>query len=133
MNSLYFTGRFTRDPELKESNGTKYTFFSLAQDVPVKDGNKKVIYIPFTAFGQTAESICKFFKKGQPILVEARMSSSDTEGEAKDTKITRVSQIVNRWEFMSSKADGDKSASNAAPAKASSAPTHPAESDELPF
>ena len=133
MNSLYFTGRFTRDPELKESNGTKYVFFSLAQDVPVKDGNKKAIYIPFTAFGQTAESICKFFKKGQPILVEARMSSSDTEGEGKDTKVTRVSQIVNRWEFMSAKADGDKGSSGSTPAKTASAPTHPAESDELPF
>ncbi len=131
MNTLHFSGRFVADPELKESNGNKYTFFTLAQDVHTKDGNKP-IFIPFTAFGQTAEGICKFFKKGQPILIDARMSSSTTEGDGKDTKITRVSQIVNRWEFMSSNANTSKDAPSPA-AKSAPANNAPAASDDLPF
>ena len=54
MNTLHFSGRFVADPELKETNGNKYTFFTLAQDVHLKDVKSKAIFIPFTAFGQTA-------------------------------------------------------------------------------
>lgn len=132
MNTLHFSGRFVADPELKETNGTKYVFFTLAQDVHTKDGNKP-IFIPFTAFGQTAESICKFFKKGQPILVDARMSSSATEGDGKDTKITRVSQIVNRWEFMSANPNADKGSAPAAKPTSAPVDSAPTASDDLPF
>ena len=59
------------------------------------------------------------------------MSSSTTEGDGKDTKITRVSQIVNRWEFMSANPNADKgSATTAKSAPVDSAPTA---SDDLPF
>ena len=131
MNTLHFSGRFVADPELKETNGNKYTFFTLAQDVHLKDGKSKAIFIPFTAFGQTAESICKFFKKGQPILVDAYMSSSTTEGDGKDTKITRVSQIVNRWEFMSANPNADKG--SATTTKSAHVDSTPTASDDLPF
>ena len=69
MNMFVYSGRFTRDPELKDSNGNKYVFFSLAQDVPVKDGERRPIFPTFTAFGKTAEAICKYFKKGSGKLL----------------------------------------------------------------
>lgn len=134
MNTLHFSGRFVADPELRVSeNGTKYAFFTLAQDIVSKNGDKKGIFIPFTAFSQTAESICKFFKKGQPILVDAYMSSSTTEGDGKDTKITRVSQIVNRWEFMSSSANVDKGSASAKKPDSAPADNAASSSDDLPF
>lgn len=137
MNDFDFGGRFVRDPELKETNGTKYVFFTLAQGSTTKNGEKKGIFIPFTAFGQTAEGICKFFKKGSPIYVSGRFSSSTTEGDGKDTKITHVSQIVTHWEFPLSNKNADSVGvtTDKAPVKAVSATVDnaPAPSDDLPF
>lgn len=135
MNMFVYSGRFTRDPELKDSNGNKYVFFSLAQDVPVKDGERRPIFPTFTAFGKTAEAICKYFKKGSGIEVTGHLDTRTTEGDGKDTKITRESHIVDRWGFCPVSNGGAKGESDTHVKKTESAPADNATSgsDDLPF
>lgn len=71
INKVIMTGRFTADPELKQTaSGTSVTSFTLAQNKP--DG--KADFFNFTAWKGTAEFICKYFRKGDGIEVEGRLS-----------------------------------------------------------
>ena len=70
MNNCVFSGRLTRDPELRQTNtGLDVCNFSLAVDRPrVKD---RVDFFDFVAWGNTAKFIDKYFNKGKQILLTA--------------------------------------------------------------
>lgn len=73
MNTSFY-GRLTRDPEVKTSQkGTQYTTITVATNLPIKDPNgsgRKSLFIFCTAFGAQGESIAKFFRKGNRIVVD---------------------------------------------------------------
>ena len=72
FNKVILMGRLTSDPELKQSqNGTSVTSFNLAVDRRFnKEGQpKQTDFITIVAWKQTAEFICKYFGKGQAMLV----------------------------------------------------------------
>ena len=71
FNKVILMGRLTADPELKQTqSGTAVTSFSLAVDRRYnKDEEKKCDFITVVAWKQTAEFICKYFKKGSAILL----------------------------------------------------------------
>lgn len=72
FNKVILMGRLTADPELKQStSGTFVTSFNLAVDRRyAKEGqDKQTDFITIVAWRQTAEFICKYFKKGSAMLV----------------------------------------------------------------
>lgn len=71
FNKVILMGRLCADPELKQtSGGLPVTSFSLAVDRKGKTGEyKQCDFITVVAWRQTAEFICRYFKKGQAILV----------------------------------------------------------------
>ena len=71
FNKVILMGRLTADPELKQTqSGVAVTSFTLAVDRKVKTGDEKQCdFITVVAWRQTAEFICRYFKKGQAILV----------------------------------------------------------------
>ena len=71
FNKVILMGRLTANPELKQTqSGIAVTSFSLAVDRKGKTGEDKVCdFISIVAWRQTAEFICKYFKKGSAILV----------------------------------------------------------------
>lgn len=71
FNKVILMGRLTADPELKQTqSGLAVTSFSLAVDRKGKTGeDKQCDFITVVAWRQTAEFICRYFKKGQAILV----------------------------------------------------------------
>lgn len=71
FNKVILMGRLTADPELKQTtSGIGVTSFTIAVDRKVKTGeDKKCDFISIVAWRQTAEFICKYFKKGSAILV----------------------------------------------------------------
>jgi single-strand DNA-binding protein len=80
-NALYnipFTGNLTHDLELNSNtaSGIARLNFRLA----VNEGergtdNEKTHFLPFTAFGTTAENAAKSFKKGDRMIVLARVNT----------------------------------------------------------
>ena len=69
FNKVILMGRLTADPELKQTpNGAAVTTFTLAVDRRFGE-NKQCDFITIVAWKQTAEFICKYFGKGQAILV----------------------------------------------------------------
>lgn len=101
MNINIYTGRFTHDPELmKTYNGISYTRFSIAVKRPFS--RDKVDFIPCIAWEQKAEHICKYFKKGSPILIHGHLEISKYEDKETGEKRTRVEVMCDITEFFES-------------------------------
>ena len=93
MNVVILMGRMTRDPELKYTSGGKaFANFSLA----VQKTKDEVEFIDCTVWEKTAETIAEYFRKGNRILVQGRLSVSSYE----QRRMTRV--VVNSFEFVES-------------------------------
>lgn len=77
LNSVNIQGRFTDHPELTHlSNGKAVTNFTIAVDGGKNgDGTRRVDFIKIVAWNAMAEFICKYFEKGQQIIVEGKISS----------------------------------------------------------
>ncbi len=71
FNKCILQGRLTSDPEAKQTqSGTAVTSFTLAVDRRYNSGEeKKCDFITVVAWKQTADFICRYFKKGQAMLV----------------------------------------------------------------
>ena len=95
-------GRFTFDPELRQTpSGKSVCKFCLAITRPrVKD---KTDFINFTAWEKTAETICRFFKKGSQIFVEGHLISEKYEKDGKPQ--TFVGVQVDDFKFIDARAD----------------------------
>ena len=71
MNNVILTGRLTRDPDVRYSQGDRpmaVARFTLAVDRSYKkDGEKIADFIRCVTFGKTAEFIEKYFRQGTKI------------------------------------------------------------------
>ena len=78
LNKTFLQGRLTDDPELKHTaNGKAFTDFSVAvEDGRKSNGERITNFFRIKAWGSTAEFICKYFEKGQQIIVEGRIAAS---------------------------------------------------------
>lgn len=107
MNKVILLGRIVKDPELKATtSGTSVCSFTVACDRKyVKQGEeRKADFINCVAWQQSAESISKFFRKGQRIALEGRLEVRTWEGNDGKTNYT-TEVIVENWEFCQSKSE----------------------------
>lgn len=106
MNHGSYVGRLTADPELKQTqNRISVCSFTLAIDRRVP--RDKTDFINFVAWRQTAEFICKYFRKGQNIGVTGYLSSRQYE-DKNGNRRTAFEVVADRAEFVESrqKAEG---------------------------
>ncbi len=103
-----------RDPELKHSN-VDYLYFTLASNYQVKNARGEwedaADFIPFVAFGKTAELISKYCVKGSQIYVEGkarRNKRTDNNGN----NIYETQLIVNEIRFCGGKRKDDNNNSS---------------------
>lgn len=105
FNKVILMGRLTADPEIKQTpNGVSVTSFTLAVDRKGKDA--QCDFIAIAAWRQTAEFICKYFKKGQAILVCGELQTrswTDKQGN----KRTTTEVLANEATFCEAKKDSD--------------------------
>lgn len=126
MNKTFHIGNLTRDPELRNtSTGKAIASFSLA----VQD-SKETIFLDFEAWEKTAELVCKYKKKGEPLAVEGRLKVDSWEDKDTKKKRSKVIIVAERIEFLSGGKGGEN---NAAPkTKEEAGPIQQEESD-VPF
>jgi single-strand DNA-binding protein len=101
FNKVILIGRLTREPEVKYlESGTALCGFGLAinRRYNGNDGEKKeeVCFVDCRAFGRQAEIIGDYVKKGNPLLVEGRLSfySWEDEGGQKHNKLSVIAERV---------------------------------------
>lgn len=101
MNHGSYVGRLTADPELKQTqNRISVCSFTLAIDRP--GTRDKTDFINFVAWRQTAEFICKYFRKGQNIGVTGYLSSRRYE-DKNGNRRTAFEVVADRAEFVESR------------------------------
>lgn len=99
MNLVILNGRFTKDPELRETgSGKKYCRFTLA--VQREFSRDEADFINCVAWDKRAESIAQYFKKGKKIGVQGRISVRTYESNGEKKWSTDV--IVDKFEFLES-------------------------------
>lgn len=137
MNSVQLVGRFTRDPEVRYTDGgSTIARFSLAVDRRYKSENGPTADFPnCVAFGNTAEFIEKYFRKGMRMGCQGRIQTgSYTNNDGQKVYTTDV--VVESCEFVEAKASQQSEENNDGfgPADENGFMNIPADIDEeLPF
>lgn len=104
MNKVILIGRFTRDPEVRYTQGgSSVANFTLAVDRRFKqEGGDSADFIRCVSFGKTAEFIEKYFRKGMKIGVCGRIQTGNyTNNEGQKVYTTDV--VVEEAYFVESK------------------------------
>lgn len=97
LNKVIIAGRLTRDPELlKSSSGTSITKLSLATSRKYKD-KEETEFHNIVSFGKQAETINEYCEKGQLLLVEGRLQTSNWEKDG--NKHYRTEVILENFQF----------------------------------
>lgn len=82
MNKVILMGRLTRDPELRTtSSNTSVCSFTLAVDRRFKNANgeRQADFISCTAWRQTAEFLCRYFRQGSRLALVGSIQTSSWE------------------------------------------------------
>lgn len=110
MNHGSYVGRLTADPELKQTqNRISVCSFTLAIDRP--GTRDKTDFINFVAWRQTAEFICKYFRKGQKIALTGYLSSRRYEDKNGNQR-TAFEVVADRAEFVERRAEEEQQPRN---------------------
>lgn len=108
LNMCAFQGRLCRDPELRRTNsGKAVTSFTLAVDDDFKgeDGQKTTTFVDCVAWGTLAETVAKYFAKGQMAIAAGRLKFRDwTDKDGNKRRATEI--IVNNVYFCEKKEGG---------------------------
>lgn len=110
MNKIILLSRLTKDPEVRYSQGqnsTAIASFSVAANRKFKrDGEPDADFFNCTAFGNQAQFVEKYLKKGTKILLSGRVQN-DNYTNKEGQKVYSVRIIVEEIEFAESKASSD--------------------------
>ena len=110
MNKIILLSRLTRDPEVRYSQGEKsmaIASFSVAVNRKFKrDGEPDADFFNCTAFGNQAQFVEKYLKKGTKILLSGRVQN-DNYTNKEGQKVYSVSIIAEEIEFAESKGNSD--------------------------
>lgn len=115
MNKFLCTGRMTRDPEVRYSQGqnpTAVARFTLACDRRFKrDGEQSADFISCIAFGKTAEHIEKYWHKGMKMAAVGRIQTGSYTNRD-NQKVYTTDVVVEEVEFCESKGQQTAPAKN---------------------
>ena len=103
LNKVILGGRITADPELKQTpQGVSVTSFSVAVNRRGKDAQTD--FINCVAWRQTAEFICKFFKKGSSICISGSVQTR-TWNDQQNNKRYATEIVADEAYFVDAKAE----------------------------
>lgn len=99
MNSINLIGRLTADPELKYTSKDKKAAVNFS--VAYNASEEHVDFFNIVAYDKTAETICKYVKKGNQIGITGRLSTRTYEVESGKRTVTEI--IANSITLIGSK------------------------------
>ena len=102
MNKCLFTGRLTKDPEVRYTQGERTSAvarFSLAIDT--QDKEHTTGYINVVAFGKLGEFVEKYLKKGIKIELESHVTPGSYEKDGR--KVYTYDFVADKIDFAENK------------------------------
>jgi single-strand DNA-binding protein len=151
LNKVFLMGRMTRDPEVRYTpQGTAVAELGLAVNRFYRDQNgenrEEVCYVDVQAWGNRAQTMQKYFRKGSPIFIEGHLHFSSWETKEGE-KRSKLRVKMDHFEFLDSQSSrpgfdaggtappstapssGARSTATSANEGRSSYPNHPVDDD----
>lgn len=127
-------GRLTKDPEIKNTQNSSVTNFSLAVNRRfVKEGEERQAdFINIVAWGKTAEFCSKYFRKGQQVGVIGRIQTR-TWDDDQGIKHYATEVVAEEVYFADSKKDNDTQGDMQNELSTSNTSSFEIETSDLPF
>lgn len=140
LNCAILMGRLVADPELKTTtNGVSVSSFRVAVDRAYqKQGEERQAdFIDIVAWRQTADFVCRYFKKGSMIAVQGSIQTRQYE-DKQGNKRTAVEVVADNVSFCGSKNESTQQTTYPPVANASKPTANAFEAiedddDDLPF
>lgn len=109
MNRTEFIGRLCKDNEVSSStSGTTFLRNAIAVNRKFKrEGEPDADFFSFTMFGKAAETFEKYTHKGSKVFLAGHMQNNNYTNKD-GQKIYDVRLMVDDFEFLDNKADGEK-------------------------
>ena len=117
LNTVILMGRLTADPELKKTpSGVSVTSFTVAVNRSYGKQERQTDFIECVAWRNTAEFICKYFRKGQMIAVQGSIQTRSYQ-DKQGNKRKAVEVQADNVSFADSKGSsgGQQNSAYAAP------------------
>jgi single-strand DNA-binding protein len=108
FNRVILMGNLTRDPELRHTPGNQAVAnIGLAVNRRWRSAEgetrEEVTYIDCEAWGKTAETLCKYLKKGRPIFIEGRLKLDQWEDKESGKKQSKLRVVIEGFQFIDSR------------------------------
>lgn len=92
LNSVIIIGRLTREPEIRTTlSGKRLCRFGIANDTGTKE-KPEVNFFDVTAWGERGDFIERYFRKGDPIIINGKLRQVEYTG--KDGQTRKSVEIV---------------------------------------
>lgn len=117
INHVSMQGRFTKDVELLYSSTSErpYIRFTIAWSEKNKNDNESTCFLNCIAFNKLAETVSKYFKKGDMTVVEGKLLTNSYKDQNGNKKYS-TELIADKIHFCNAKSNSTDE-----------------EEDELPF
>ena len=100
LNNVNLMGRLVEDPQVTEVKGNKICAFTIA--VQRSRNRDKTDFIPVKAWSNLAETIAKFFHKGERIVITGNLQNNSYKAD--DGKYRSFFEVeVESFEFVEQK------------------------------
>lgn len=106
LNHVILIGRLTRDPELrKTTSGLSVASFTVAVDDSFKgpNGEKNTLFMNCSIFGNKADNVAKFVRKGSLVAVSGRLNQRKYTNKD-NAQVTVIETIADNVDFLEPKA-----------------------------
>jgi single-strand DNA-binding protein len=114
FNKVILIGNMTADPELKQTQtGTSVCSFSIAVNrrFSKNEQGQTVDFINIVAWRQSADFVCRYFKKGNPILICGQLQTRTwTDNQGQKRYATEV--VADEVSFVAPSGNGSAPAGN---------------------
>ena len=116
INRVIISGNLTRDAELRQTaSGTSVLGFGVAvndrrRNNQTGEWEDYANFVDCTMFGQRAQAIAQYLRKGLKVAIEGKLRYSSWERDGQ--KRSKLEVIVDDLEFMSSRNDGQQGGYN---------------------
>lgn len=115
MNKVELIGRLAKDVDFRQSGENGISKFTIACDRRFKsDNGPSADFINCVAFGKTAETISKYFVKGNKIAICGRIQTGNYTNKNGD-KVYTTEVAVEEFYFVESKNSGSQQTQQTAP------------------
>jgi single-strand DNA-binding protein len=135
MNTVNLIGRLGRDPQIfkaKTEGGIDIAKFSIAISRHTGGDKEVTDWINITAFGKTADNVCKYLNKGSLVGIVGRIQSSSYQGKDGNTLYT-TDVAASRVQFLEKRKGEAETKVEVAEGFKQVEPLSEEHGDELPF